>query len=65
MITTREQLRLLIDLVWNEATESQEVPYTAWADEIIDRWQEQENIKTDWRNTLGQYPESSTGDSEK
>lgn len=35
--TNREQLRNLVDLVWNTATESEEVPSTKCADELIDR----------------------------
>lgn len=35
---TREQLRVLVDAVWNEATESTTVPSTKWADAIIDKW---------------------------
>lgn len=34
---TRAQLRELIDAAWNEATESETVPSTSWADKIIDR----------------------------
>lgn len=34
----RNRLRTLIDNVWNEATESPEVPDTRWADRIIDKW---------------------------
>jgi len=33
----RQQLRELVDLVWNEATESTAVPETPWADRLIDR----------------------------
>lgn len=33
---TRQQLRDLVDLVWNEATESTAVPSTAFADKLID-----------------------------
>lgn len=34
---TRQRLRALVDATWNEATESQTVPETAWADRIIDK----------------------------
>lgn len=34
---TQEFLRHLVDIVWNEVTESEEVPSTAWADELIKR----------------------------
>lgn len=33
----REALRKLVDIVWNEATESTAVPSTKWADRLIDR----------------------------
>ncbi|MBA5203072.1 hypothetical protein H2Y57_05145 [Pectobacterium aroidearum] len=33
----REQLRNLVDVVWNAVTESEEVPSTKWADELIDK----------------------------
>ena len=33
----REQLRHLVDVVWNAVTESEEVPSTEWADELIDK----------------------------
>ena len=33
----RQSLRELVDVVWNEATESTAVPDTAWADRLIDR----------------------------
>jgi hypothetical protein len=33
----RRQLRALVDLVWNEATESTAVPDTPWADRMIDK----------------------------
>ncbi len=32
---SRTDLRRLVDLVWNEATESQAVPSTEWADRMI------------------------------
>lgn len=32
---TAEQLRRLVDVVWQTATESQAVPSTAWADRMI------------------------------
>ena len=32
------QLRELVDIVWRECTESDEVPSTEWADRLIDRW---------------------------
>lgn len=31
-------LRDLVDRVWNEATESEQVPSTEWADRIIKQW---------------------------
>lgn len=31
-------LRDLVDRVWNEATESEQVPSTDWADRIITKW---------------------------
>lgn len=34
-IHNQEKLRELVDLVWNTATESTEVPSTKWADELI------------------------------
>jgi hypothetical protein len=34
---TRDDLRRLIDVVWNEATESTAVPSTNWADRLIDK----------------------------
>ena len=34
---SRQQLRKLIDVVWNTVTESEEVPSTKWADELIDK----------------------------
>lgn len=34
----REALRDLVDIVWNEATESTAVPSTKWANKLIDRW---------------------------
>lgn len=34
---SREELRRLVDIVWNEATESTAVPSTKWADKLIDR----------------------------
>jgi hypothetical protein len=34
----RNRLRSLIDDAWNAATESEQVPSTKWADEIIDKW---------------------------
>jgi hypothetical protein len=33
----REALRKLVDVVWNEATESTAVPSTKWADKLIDK----------------------------
>jgi hypothetical protein len=36
-VTGRDQLRKLVDIVWNEATESKQVPSTKWADRMIDR----------------------------
>ena len=33
----RQQLRALVDVVWNEATESTAVPDTPWADRLIDK----------------------------
>lgn len=33
----REMLRKLVDVVWNEATESTAVPSTKWADRLIDK----------------------------
>lgn len=33
----REELRKLVDVVWNEATESTAVPATKWADRLIDK----------------------------
>jgi hypothetical protein len=33
----RATLRRLVDIVWNEATESTTVPSTDWADRLIDR----------------------------
>lgn len=33
----RRQLRALVDVVWNEATESTAVPDTPWADRMIDK----------------------------
>ncbi|MFE0784119.1 hypothetical protein [Serratia bockelmannii] len=33
----RQSLRELVDVVWNEATESTAVPDTAWADRLIDK----------------------------
>lgn len=35
-----EHVRLLklVDLVWQTATDSKEVPSTAWAEELITRW---------------------------
>lgn len=35
---SQRDLRELVDLVWNEATESQQVPSTEWADRIISAW---------------------------
>ena len=35
---TRTMLRDLVDRAWNEATESEQVPSTEWADRIIDTW---------------------------
>jgi hypothetical protein len=35
---TRNQLLSLIDDVWQEATESTEVPDPRWADRIIENW---------------------------
>ena len=32
----RDPLRVLVDLVWNEATESKAVPFTKTADRLID-----------------------------
>ena len=34
---TRNVLRFLVDVVWNEATESTAVPDTPWADRMIDK----------------------------
>jgi hypothetical protein len=34
---TRDDLRRLVDIVWNEATESTAVPSTKWADRLIDK----------------------------
>ncbi len=34
-IPVRQQLRTLVDVVWNEATESTMVPSTKWADRLI------------------------------
>lgn len=39
----RQQLRDLIDDVWNVVTESMEVPSTQWADKIIDNWINKQN----------------------
>ena len=36
-IEGRKQLRHLIDVVWNHVTESEEVPSTLVADELIDK----------------------------
>lgn len=36
-LLTRADLRRLVDVVWNEATESIAVPSTKWADKLIDR----------------------------
>lgn len=33
-----QSLHNLIDITWNEATESDEVPSHQWADEIIAKW---------------------------
>lgn len=33
----RDDLRRLVDVVWNEATESTAVPSTNWADRLIER----------------------------
>jgi len=35
---TQNQLRMLIDDVWQAATDSQEVPSIGWADELIAKW---------------------------
>jgi hypothetical protein len=40
MIVERKQLLALIDLVWNEATDSTTVPSTEWANSLIDLWLE-------------------------
>jgi hypothetical protein len=37
-IVSHDDLQKLVDLVWNEATESQEVPDYFWSDEIIENW---------------------------
>jgi len=37
MCLDRNTLRRIVDIAWNEATESETVPSTEWADEIIDR----------------------------
>lgn len=44
----REQvlLRRIVDLAWNEATESTTVPSTDWADRIINR------ARIEWANTV-------------
>ncbi len=34
---SRKELRRLVDIVWNEATESTAVPSTNWADRLIAR----------------------------
>lgn len=36
-VADRERLRELVDVVWNEATESTAVPDTPWADRLIDK----------------------------
>ncbi|MBN3270167.1 hypothetical protein CUR95_24205 [Bordetella bronchiseptica] len=36
-VADRQRLRELVDVVWNEATESTAVPDTPWADRMIDR----------------------------
>ncbi|KAK51366.1 hypothetical protein [Bordetella bronchiseptica] len=36
-VADRHQLRALVDVVWNEATESTAVPDTPWADRLIDK----------------------------
>ncbi|CUJ01663.1 hypothetical protein [Achromobacter aegrifaciens] len=36
-VADRQRLRELVDVVWNEATASTEVPSTPWADRLIDR----------------------------
>lgn len=40
---TRSDLRRLVDVVWNEATESTAVPSTNWADRLIDKALSQTN----------------------
>lgn len=36
-VPDRQRMRALVDLVWNEATESTTVPDTPWADRLIDK----------------------------
>lgn len=36
-VADRQRLRELVDVVWNEATESTAVPDTPWADRLIDK----------------------------
>lgn len=36
-VQDRDMLRKLVDIVWNEATESTTVPATEWADRLIDK----------------------------
>jgi hypothetical protein len=39
MITvTRKELQKLVDIIWNTATDSTEVPSTKWADSLVDQW---------------------------
>jgi hypothetical protein len=44
-LTTEERnhLRNLVDDVWQEATESKEVPDYRWSDRIIDKWLAEQN----------------------
>lgn len=37
-LPSENMLRDLVDMVWNQATESEQVPSTHWADEIIGNW---------------------------
>ena len=51
----RQKFRNLVDDVWQAATDSQQVPDSRWADDIIDKWAKESGFSDD---TPGHGPPS-------